>query len=180
MEVMKMAAGDDYKDDDDDDDGHGGGGGEYSPTNRSEHSYELYVGEGAERQAAGSGLQPHRRMSVFTEEDEEEAALAAAAMGAEQQEGRDRRVSQCQVKRDAPSGVPSTRSLILPINQSDRLWPFLEMESPSVSSLARWWARSRSLVRASECGRPELYIHAPFPNSAVTTVALSPVPPPPF
>ena len=91
MEVMKMAAGDDYKDDDDDD-GHGGGG-EYSPTNRSEHSYELYVGEGAERQAAGS-LQPqHRRMSVFTEEDEEEA-LAAAAMGADQQEGRDRRVSQ--------------------------------------------------------------------------------------
>ena len=95
MEVMKMAAGDDYKDDDDDDDGHGGGGGDYSPTNRSEHSYELYVGgEGAtERQAAGS-LQPHhRRMSVFTEEDEEEALAAAV----DPQEGRDR-VSQCQVR----------------------------------------------------------------------------------
>ena len=92
MEVMKMAAGDDYKDDDDED-GHGGGG-EYSPTNRSEHSYELYVGgEGAERQ--GGSLQPqHRRMSVFTEEDEEEALAAAVAMAADQQEGRDRRVSQ--------------------------------------------------------------------------------------
>ena len=82
-----MAAGPDYKDDDDDDHDDG----EYSPTNRSEHSYELYV-EGAGRGHAdpGSGvLPPHRRMSVFTEEDEEEALAAAAA----EQEGRDRRVS---------------------------------------------------------------------------------------
>ena len=38
MEVMKMAAGPDYKDDDE------GGHGEYTPeSNRSEHSYEFYV-----------------------------------------------------------------------------------------------------------------------------------------
>ena len=98
MEVMKMAAGPDYKDDDDDDLDHDDHG-EYSPTNRSEHSYELYV-EGAGRGHAdpGSGvLPPHRRMSVFTEEDEEEALAAAAA---EQQEGRDRRVSGRKHKGD--------------------------------------------------------------------------------
>ena len=38
MEVMKMAAGPDFKDDDE------GGHGEYTPeSNRSEHSYEFYV-----------------------------------------------------------------------------------------------------------------------------------------
>ena len=94
MEVMKMAAGDHYKDDDDDDDREDHG--EYSPTNRSEHSYELYV-EGAGRGHADPGcstgvLPPHRRMSVFTEEDEEEALAAAVA----EQEGRDRRVSDAK------------------------------------------------------------------------------------
>ena len=91
-----MAAGDHYKDDDDDDDREDHG--EYSPTNRSEHSYELYVeGAGGRGGHADPGcttlgvLPPHRRMSVFTEEDEEEALAAAVA---EQQEGRDRRVSE--------------------------------------------------------------------------------------
>ena len=161
MEVMKMAAGDDYKDDDDDDDGHGGrgGGGEYSPTNRSEHSYELYVGgEGAERQ--GGSLQPqhHRRMSVFTEEDEEEALAAAVAMAADQQEGRDRRVSESvpsarKVKQDAPSGRRAfhRRVRLSFLSPAAIVFGPSWKWNPPPRSLASWWApRSRSFVRASE------------------------------
>lgn len=187
-----MAAGPDYKDDDDDDHDDG----EYSPTNRSEHSYELYV-EGAGRGHAdpGSGvLPPHRRMSVFTEEDEEEALAAAAA----EQEGRDRRVSGTKDDkygealsfsisiRDAARiparltvvsskyeeararGVLSTRSLsVLSPPAIVFRPPFLEMESP---------LRDGVCVRArAGCGcvdRPN-YIFMPLRNSAVTTMALS-------
>ena len=147
MEVMKMAAGDDYKDDDDDD-GHGGGGGggDYSPTNRSEHSYELYVGEGAERQAAGS-LQPHRRMSVFTEEDEEEAALAAAAMGAEQQEGRDRRVSQCHAK-DAQSQTGCSERRTIDVFA----YPSYQPRRSSLAPSWKWNPHPR--VRVRSCAHP--------------------------
>ena len=59
MEVMKMAAGPDYKDDDE------GGRGEYTPeSNRSEHSYEFYV-DGAPGTLSRAAYSMHAPLSVI-------------------------------------------------------------------------------------------------------------------
>ena len=188
MEVMKMAAGDDYKDDDEDDhDGHGDG--EFTPTNRSEHSYELYV-EGAGRGHAdpASGLPPHRRMSVFTEEDEDEAlaAAAAAAAGApaEQQEGRDRRVSEWVPQKRGETEGMGCADYHVALVQSTRLLP-LPSYHPQRSSFAllgngiplREGVRVCSCAYACRrgCVDGPNYVFMPLRNFPVTRMVLSPI-----